>query len=492
MLPPEWQVRLVDENIEQLTDTDLDWADIVLTGGTMPQQQQSLNIIDRARERGKTVLVGGPDASSSPHLYSRASHLILDEAELTLPVFLEDFRNGQPKPLYRDAGKADVRKTPPPRFDLLKFDKYTYVGVQWCRGCPFNCEFCDIIELFGRVPRAKDPDQMLRELQLLYDLGYRGHVNIVDDNFIGNKKLVKQFLPILKKWLEERGWPFEFTTEATINLADDKALMQMMKECGFFSVFIGIESPDDQTLARMQKLQNTRRSISQDIHKIYAHGMIVSAGFILGCDEEKGSVARGIIECVQEAAIPISMPGLLFALPLAQLTRRLANEGRLFKDFDVLREGDGQFTAGLNFVTARPRIQILEDHLRVVETIYTADNYFDRVLRAGLMLNSSARPFRPNWRRNLKELKGLGRLILKLGLPVATRRLFWRVVMQALWKNPRSLRYTVSLLALYLHFGPFAEYVGSKSREAINQEGMRESVTAEQTGQVMSGKLGQF
>jgi radical SAM superfamily enzyme YgiQ (UPF0313 family) len=407
MLPPEWEVRLVDRNVDDWDESCLDWADIVLTGGMMPQQRDCFELIHKAREKGKRVIVGGPDATSSPHLYKEANHLVLGESEVTMPAFLEDLKQGAPRSIYQDSRKADVQASPTPRFDLLKFERYNHIGIQWCRGCPFSCEFCDIIELFGRVPRAKSSAQILKELQTLYDLGYRGHVDLVDDNFIGNKKLVKQFLPELKVWLEERGWPFEFTTEASINLADDAALMELMQEVGFFAIFVGIESPDEVSLVAMQKRQNTHRSIAESIHKIYQHGMFVNSGFIVGLDTEKGSVARGMIECIEETAIPVNMVGLLTALPTTQLTRRLDAAGRLPPDFDVAPDGDGdQCTGGLNFVPCRPRAEILKDYLDVVEAIHRPESYFARVLKVGLALNSSRRRFKPKLGPQLRELRG--------------------------------------------------------------------------------------
>jgi len=471
LLPPEWEVTLVDRNVETWDDSMLDAADVVLTGGMMPQQRDCIELIRKARAKGKTVIVGGPDATSSPHLYGDASHLVLGESEVTMPQFLADLAAGTPKKVYTDARKADVQKSPTPRFELLKFERYNHIGIQWCRGCPFSCEFCDIIELFGKVPRAKSSAQILAELQKLYDLGYRGHIDLVDDNFIGNKKLVKAFLPELKKWLEERNWPFEFTTEASINLADDTALMKAMQEVGFFAIFVGIESPDETTLVAMQKRQNTHRSIAESIHKIYAHGMFVNAGFIIGFDTEKGSVARGIIECIEATGIPVNMAGLLFALPTTQLTRRLAAAGRLHENFDVAPEGVGdQCTAGLNFDPCRPRLEILKDYLKVVETIYTPENYFGRVLKVGQELDSSQRRFRPGLKQWWKELKGFLRMAGKLGLRKETRGYFWKTMVKALWKNPKSIRYTGSLMALYLHFGQFSKYVAEKIREAIAAE----------------------
>jgi hypothetical protein len=488
MLPEDWEIRLHDRNVDAWDDNLLDWAEIVLTGGMLPQQRDCRDLIRKAHAKGKTVLVGGPDATSSPHLYDDADHLILGEGEVTLPQFLADFAAGTARKVYRDERKADVQQSPVPRFDLLQFAKYNHIGVQWCRGCPFQCEFCDIIELFGRVPRAKTTAQILAELQCLYDLGYRGHVDLVDDNFIGNKKLVKQFLPELKVWLEQRGWPFEFTTEASINLADDPVLMQQMRDVGFFAIFVGIESPDEATLVAMQKRQNTHRSIAESIHKIYAHGMFVNAGFILGFDSERGSVARGVIECIEATSIPVAMAGLLVALPTTQLTRRLAAAGRLHADFDVQPDGDGdQCTAGLNFDTVRPRADILADYLQVLETVYAPESYFARVARIGEQLDSRARRFRPSLRQRLKELKGFVRLIGRLGLQRATRRPFWRVVLRSLWKNPKSIRYTIALAALYLHFGPFSRYVAGRIRAALAIERAKAVPPAAKVGLAASG-----
>jgi radical SAM superfamily enzyme YgiQ (UPF0313 family) len=471
MLPPDWEVKLVDRNIEPWDDAMLDQADIVLTGGMMPQQRDCVELIRKARAKGKTVIVGGPDATSSPHLYEDASHLVLGEGEVTMPLFLADLAAGTAKKIYQDAKKADVQTSPTSRFELLKFDRYNHIGIQWCRGCPFSCEFCDIIELFGKIPRAKSSTQILAELQKLYDLGYRGHIDLVDDNFIGNKKLVKAFLPTLKQWLIDRNWPFEFTTEASINLADDTALMKAMQEVGFFAIFVGIESPDEATLIAMQKRQNTKRSIVESIHKIYAHGMFVNAGFIIGFDTEKGSVARGIIECIEATSIPVTMAGLLFALPTTQLTKRLAAAGRLHENFDVAPEGVGdQCTAGLNYDPCRPRIDILKDYLQVVETVYTPENYFGRVAKVARELNSSERRFRPGLRQWWKELKGFTRMAGKLGFRPGTAWLFWKTMAGAILKNPKSVRYAGSLVALYLHFGSFSKYVAGKIREAIAVE----------------------
>ena len=266
-------------------------------------------------------------------------------------------------------GRCD--QSPIPRFDLIKFEHYLYVGVQYSRGCPFTCEFCDIIELYGRLPRTKATLQILAELDRLYALGHRGHVDFVDDNLIGNKKALKQFLPHLKAWQEEHDYPFEFSTEASVNLSDDDELLRMMRDAGFFGVFVGIESPDPDTLVLMKKKQNTRRNLVDSIHKIYRAGMFVTGGFIIGFDNEKTDVGESIAEFIELSAIPVAMVGLLYALPNTQLSRRLVKEGRLHPNHDIAATtGGDQCTTGLNFDTLRPLRDVLRDYKRVLQTIY--------------------------------------------------------------------------------------------------------------------------
>ena len=461
MLPESWQCRLVDCNVGTLTDADLAWADVVFTGGMIPQQRSSLAMIERCRAAGKPVVVGGPDATSSPHLYDRADYQVLGEAEVTLQRWLRDYEAGTARHRYVcGEEKADVTTSPLPRFDLLTFDRYLHVGVQFARGCPFRCEFCDIIELFGRVPRLKTADQMLAELQRLYDLGYRGHVDFVDDNFIGNKKIVKQFLPQLKAWLEEHGWPFEFTTEASVNLADDGELLGLMQDCGFSAIFVGVESPDEETLKAMQKGQNTKRVLAESIRKIYEYGIFVNTGYIVGFDSERGSVAQGVLDLIEASAVPVNMVGLLVALPNTQLTRRLAAEGRLMPEFDVAPDDAGdQCTAGLNFETRRPKSDILRDYRRIIAESYAPAAYFARVRSVGSALDCAKKRMRLPPRYLLRDFKGLSRLIWRMGVRRSYRAEFWKTLAICGTKNPRGLRYTIALMALYLHFGDFRDYL---------------------------------
>lgn len=457
MLPKEWTVRLVNRNTEELTEEDLAWADMVMTGGMLFQQVDTLAIIDMCRERGIPVVVGGPDATSSPHVYAGADYRLLGEAEGALDEFIDGWERGANQHVF-EAPKfqADVTKSPLPRYDLLKFDQYLYIGVQFSRGCPFTCEFCDIIELYGRAPRTKTTEQMLAELETLYRLGYRGHVDFVDDNLIGNKKSIKAFLPHLQKWQEEHDFPFEFSTEASLNLADDDDLLAMMKRCNFFAVFVGIESPDEDTLKAMRKKQNTRRSIPESVHKIYGAGMFVTAGFIVGFDSERGSVAAPMIELIRDTAIPVSICGLLYALPNTQLTRRLTREGRLFEGHDVLPAGQGDQTSqGLNFITQRPRLDILRDFRRVMDEIYRPEAYCARIERMVSMLDCSLRHEMKEGdvRRKNSGLAAIHEILTQLP---GDREIFWKTFTNCLKKNPKAARSVISLMALYLHLGPFA------------------------------------
>jgi len=461
LLPKSWNVRLVNRNTEELNESDLAWADMVMTGGMLFQQSDTLDLIDMCRARGLPVVVGGPDVSSSPHRYASANFRVIGEAEDIIRDFIAAWDKGDREGTFEaQKFQVDVTKTPIPRFDLLKFDQYLYIGVQFSRGCPFTCEFCDIIELYGRAPRTKTHAQMLAELETLYQLGYRGHVDFVDDNLIGNKKAIKAFLPELQKWIEQRDYAFEFTTEASLNLADDTELLAMLKRTNFFAIFVGIESPDEATLMAMRKKQNMKRSIAGSVHKIYQAGMSVTAGFIVGFDTEKGSVAQPMIDLIEEAAIPIAMVGLLYALPNTQLTRRLAREGRLHVDHDAAPAGKGdQCTAGVNYETKRSRLEILRDYRKILDRVYDPDAFCGRLERLAAMLDCSGR------RKELPEGDIRGRIsTIKLvhellsRLPEGRER-FWKAFTTCMSKNPQSVRAIVTLMAFYLHVGPYSRYV---------------------------------
>lgn len=471
MLPKTWNIRLVDCNVEKLDPSAIDWADLVMTGGMLPQQLETLRVIEKAHEAGKLVAVGGPDPTSSPELYATADFRVLGEAEGVLSQFIAAWEAGETKGDFEAVKfQADVTSTPIPRFDLLKFDNYLFIGVQYSRGCPFTCEFCDIIELYGRVPRTKTTPQMLAELDRLYELGYRGHVDFVDDNLIGNKKAVKAFLPHLIKWQKERRYPFEFSTEASLNMADDTVLLDLLSEAGFFTIFVGIESPDEDVLRVAQKKQNTRRDIAESVHKIYAAGIVVVAGFIVGFDNEGNGVGRTMSVLIEDSMIPVSMVGLLYALPNTQLTRRLEREGRLFVNHDVnVDEGlADQCVAGLNFATLRPRVDILKDYHQVVAATYAPEAFFGRVQEMSRLLKYRKLEggFNPGraWVDARRFINFMARSTFRH--PKLAMRM-WRMIGHGLVTNPQSLPATVKMAMLYAHLGPFSRYICDEIRLMI-------------------------
>ena len=455
MLPPHWEVRLVDRNTEDLTEADLAWADIVMTGGMLPQQADTLALIELSHRSNRPVVIGGPDATSSPHIYEQADFRVLGEAEGVLTDFIAAWDAGKRAGTFTAPKfQVDVTRSP------MLCSSSNYIGVQYSRGCPFTCEFCDIIELYGRVPRTKTTPQILAELDRLHALGYRGHVDFVDDNLIGNKKALKQFLPGLKEWQEKHNYPFELSTEASVNLADDDELLHMMRDANFFALFVGIESPDPETLTAMRKKQNTRRNLVDSIHKIYRAGMCVTAGFIVGFDSEKTEIGESLAHFIELSAIPVAMVGLLYALPNTQLTRRLAKEGRLHANHDVAATtGGDQCTTGLNFDTLRPLRDVLEDYKRVLDAIYKPAAYAARLQRLASLLDRSG-SHRSVPIGDLRGRVGAMELVHRIvsALP-ETREPFWRVFITCARENPNATRIIVGLMALYLHLGPFSRRV---------------------------------
>jgi radical SAM superfamily enzyme YgiQ (UPF0313 family) len=490
LLPASWNLRLVDRNAEELCEADLAWADLVMTGGMLPQQEDALAVIALCKNQGKPVAVGGPDAMSSPEVYAHADFLVLGEAEGLIDQLVAAWSDGARTGVFEgEKFQVDVTKSPTPRFDLLDLNHYVYVGVQFSRGCPFNCEFCDIIELYGRVPRAKTNEQMLAELDALYRLGYRGHVDFVDDNLIGNKKALKRFLPSLRAWQLARGYPFRFSTEASMNLADDAELLAMLRDANFFTVFVGIESPDTGTLISMQKKQNTRRSLADSVHRIYQAGMAVMAGFIVGFDSEEASVAEGMVDCIVATSIPVCMVGLLTALPNTQLTRRLEGEGRLLP----LTAGRGdQCTGGLNFVTLRERREVLADFRAIVRSVYEPTAYFARVRMVGRSLNRPRLPARFSPRLAWRDLKALGRLLRCVTFRrTDLGRHLWSTVFDCLRHRPRNLEYVFAMTAFYLHLGSFAQVLIKDLDRQIDalDEGPQQQASRAEGGVVQPARI---
>jgi len=462
LLPQDWDIRLIDMNTNTLRDSDIDWSDLVFIGGMLPQQVNLLKLIDRVHARGKKVVVGGPDPTSQPKVYHKADYLVLGEAEETIIPFLCDLERGVKSGLYPPREeKPDISKSPVPRFDLLNFNDYLMIGIQFSRGCPFDCEFCDIIELYGRIPRAKTPEQIIKELDTLYKLGYRGHIDFVDDNLIGHKTKVKGMLRLVKEWSKVHGYPFFFSSEASINIADDEDLLSLMEDIDLRYLFVGIESPNDKVLESCRKSQNLNRKLRDDLKKIYAHGMVVNGGFILGFDNETKETTRLIADTIRDGNICIAMVGFLYALPNTQLTRRLTRENRLFGNSNLLYETNSdsidQTTDGLNFITKRPRSEIVTDFIYIMKRIYAAKNYFDRCLKLGLALKAR-RKYKPPFSKRITIVGAFLKLVVKLGVNPRTGYYFWRNIIIILFSRPSSVEEVINLMAMYIHFRKQTEY----------------------------------
>ena len=469
LLPQQWEFKLVDANVEPLLFEHFEWADIVCIGGMLPQQQSMISIIDKAHQYGCSVVVGGPDPSSQPNMYQSADYLVQGEGEVTIPMFIQDLEKDCKSGEYKSVDRADMTKAVVPRFDLIRFQDYIQVGIQYSRGCPFNCEFCDIIELYGRKSRTKTQEQVIKELQTLYDLGHRGHIDFVDDNFIGNKKNVKKVLPVIREWSKANNYPFYFSTESSINLADDENLLQMMKDVDFRFVFLGIETPEDEILKLTNKTININRPIVKAVNKISSYGMIVNGGFIIGFDNETDQTAESMIQCIQDSGICMAMVGKMYALPETQLTRRLQREGRLFENSSTLRDNNtalDQSTSGLNFITSRPRLDVLKDYIQVIKYIYNPERYYERVRYTSLILKP-VNKYNPGIVRVLKNVKVFLKVCIKVGFNKTTGWLYWKTLLTVISKNPRAIEATVNLSAMFIHFYKQSKFIIDLSNDEI-------------------------
>ena len=470
LLPQHWTFRLIDENVEPLLNDHLIWADIVFTGGMLTQQKNMLSLIRKAHDFDRLVVVGGPDPTSQPDVYREADFLVLGEGEITIPMFLNDLQKGVKSARYLSDEKANMLKAVVPRYDLINFRNYIMIGLQFTRGCPFNCEFCDIIELYGRIPRFKSNEQVIKELNFLYESGYRGHIDIVDDNFIGNKKKAKNLLRELKTWTKNHGYPFYFSTEASINLADDDELLQLMKDVDFRYVFLGIETPENNTLILNKKVQNVNKPIDVVVRKLLSYGIVSNGGYIIGFDSDSRQIAVNMIDSIQQSGISMAMIGLLYALPKARLTRRLSSEGRLFRQASrSIRDIDiDQTTGGLNFITLISRTEVLNHFIQVITSIYEPSNYYKRVVFNGLNI----RPYykhSPDFRTWLNYMRSFLRVCNKAGFNKVTGLYYWKMFFTVIFRNPKGIETAVNLAAMFIHFEKQKEYSISAMKQMINE-----------------------
>jgi len=464
ILPQEWEFKLVDRNIRSVTEAEWQWADLVIFSAMIVQQQDLLAQIQQAKQRGKLVAVGGPYPTSVPHELEDAGvdFLVLDEGEITLPMFSEALARGETSGIFRTTEKPSVTETPIPRYDLLELDAYDSMSVQFSRGCPFQCEFCDIIVLYGRKPRTKTPSQLLKELDYLYELGWRRGVFMVDDNFIGNKRNVRLLLKELKIWQAQHQYPFKFNTEASIDIAEDVGLMELMVECNFDAVFLGIETPDEDSLELTKKFQNTRTSLSESVNKIIATGIRPMAGFIIGFDGEKKDAANRIVHFVEEAAIPTAMLSMLQVLPNTALWHRLEKEGRLRNNI----KQDINQTTLINFVPTRPVEDIAREYIDAFWQLYDPEVFLDRTYRCFLKLGKPKcqTPFKiPSW----VDIKALGTVIWRQGFKRKTRWQFWHHLLGIMVRNPGVWEHYLTICAHNEHFLQYRQVVKQEIEQQL-------------------------
>lgn len=442
LLPKSWRKRLIDTNVERLKDKDLDWADVAMIGGMQVQQEHLAAIVERCRARRLRTVVGGPIASSMSAAALKADHVVIGEAEDLIAALSRDLEAGGARPVYEASEKPAMVRSPLPDLSLIKMNRYSTMTVQYSRGCPFNCEFCDIIEIYGRQPRTKAVGQVLAELDQLQRAGWHGAVFVVDDNFIGNKKRAKELLTAMVKWQRDHGHPFRFCTEASLNLADDSELLQLMKDASFNSVFLGIETPDECSLIANHKLQNTERDLLASVETIQQYGIEVMGGFILGFDTDRDDVFDRMVDFIQKSAIPVAMVGLLQAMPGTQLFRRMLSEGR------ILDGGDGNNTdCKLNFLPRMDAARLVEGYRSVLKRIYSCDAYYERVK---LLLSRCHPP--SSQRMNYAGVRAMVSSIVRQGILGRQRLSYWKFVLTATTRYHRSFGTAMTLAVMGYHF----------------------------------------
>ncbi len=452
LLPTEWELRLVDLNTRKLTEQDWEWADLIMFTAMLVQKESLLALIREAGKRGKTTVAGGPYPTSVPEevLEAGVDFLLRGEAEDSMPLFLVALHNGVKSAVFEEPVKPDLTKSPVPRFDLLRFGDYLTLAIQTSRGCPFECEFCDVVNLYGRKTRHKTPEQVLKELETIYSLGWRDEVFICDDNFIGVKKHALAVLHKLIPWMKNHGEPFSFTTQASVNLGQDNDLINLMTEANISHIVVGVESPDENVLALTRKHQNIRHPLAQSLSNMNRNGLSVIASFIIGFDQESEGAGNRICEFVEELGVPMVTLNILSVLPNTCLWDRLKREGRLLLDTN-----DGTFMASkLNYVPTRPESQIIGEYLQAVNRLYDPSTYLDRAYRYFLAMRPtrlalarqkgenapSLTPVEPiASSQKMMEPWGIAKFFWRQGVRSQCRFQFWRQLAGMYRMNPSRM-----------------------------------------------------
>ncbi len=443
LLPDHWNKRLTDLNVTKLRDKDIVRADYVFISAMSVQLASVKQIITRCKQLNTKIVAGGPLFTEEYEQFAEIDHLVLNEAEITLPLFLEDLKNGRPKKIYQSDKFADMTKSPLPDYSLLKSGKYATAGIQYSRGCPYDCEFCDITALFGRHVRTKTSVQIIAELDQLLQIGWKGSVFFVDDNFIGHKKKLKtELLPAIINWMESNGNLFRFLTEASINMADDKDLMSMMVKAGFTRVFVGIETPEESCLIECNKLHNNNRDLKECVNIIQRYGMEVYGGFIVGFDNDPPNIFQRQIDFIQKSGIITAMVGLLNAPRLSKLYKRLKEEGRIT---DVFTGDNTNYS--INFKPAMGKNKLLKGYQKIIQNIYSCKSYYARVK---LFLEQYDPPFREPL--SLNRFMALIKSILYIGILNKNRKYFWKLLLWSIFNKPKSFPLAVTYSIYGYHF----------------------------------------
>jgi len=445
MLPENWDKKLIDMNVTPLTDDDILWADYVFLTGMNIHKDSFKKVLRRCNELGAKVVAGGPMVTTDHAEFLGVDHFILNEAELTLPLFLEDLEKGQARALYSVKGFPDITQTPAPLWELLDIKKYASMSIQYSRGCPYNCEFCSIALLNGRRPRVKNAGQFLNELTLLYRQGWRGSVFIVDDNFIGQKNTLKhELLPAMIEWSENRRYPFSFATEASINLAQDKQLLKQMVAAGFDHTFIGIETPNSESLAECGKKQNLKHDLLSSVKKLHQAGLRVSGGFIIGFDHDSDDIFDQQIQFIQKSGIVTAMVGLLNAPAGSSLFKRLKKEKRLLQG----PTGDNM-DGSINFIPKMNYKNLMAGYKKVLETIYSQKEYYERVK---LFIREYELPLKKADKLTLSNFKAFLKTIWLLGFREKGRRYYWKLFFYSLFNYPKKFGVAITMAVYGFHF----------------------------------------
>lgn len=447
MLPVNWGKKLVDMNVDKIRDEDILWADYVFISAMVVQKESVRTVIDSCKRLGTRTVAGGPLFTCGHEEFDDVDHLLLNEGELTVKDFLKDLESGKTRHMYTSDRWADLNTTPIPLWELININKYATMNMQYSRGCPFNCEFCNVTTLFGHTPRTKSVRQMISELEAIYDRGWRKGVFFVDDNFIGNKKKLKEeILPELIKWMVERKFPFTFSTEASINLADDEELMTMMVKAGFEAVFIGIETTNEESLLECNKIQNKNRDMIACVKKIQKFGLQVQGGFIVGFDNDNDAIFDKMVGFIQESGIVSAMVGLLNAPKGTKLYQRLAGEGRLRDDFS----GDNT-NLTMNFMPKMNQNTLINGYKSIMGTIYSPKHYYERVIT----FLKEYRPYKKTGGMkhiDFNDVMALFRSILRLGLFGKERLYYWKLMFWSVFRRPSLLPMAVTLSIYGFHF----------------------------------------